>query len=117
MKEEILRLKKWQTLAIKYNRENKAYKKLLDSTNNNINVIKTASVISQSPIFYAKTIVINAGLNHGITENLIVINERGLLGKVISSSKNNSKVILINDQNSSVPVTTISNNFYAIIKK
>ena len=47
---------------------------------------------------------------------MIVINERGLLGKVISSSQNNSKVILINDQNSSVPVTTISNNFYAIIK-
>ena len=116
LKEEVIRLKKWQTLAIKNQRENKAYKKLLDSTVSNINVIKTASVISQSSKIYAKTILINAGINHGVSVDMSVINERGLVGKIISSTKNNSKVILINDQNSSVPVKTISNNFFAIVR-
>ena len=116
LKEEVIRLKKWQTLAIKNQRENKAYKKLLDSTISNINVIKTASVISQSSKIYAKTILINAGLDHGVSEDMAIINERGLVGKIISSTNNNSKVILINDQNSSVPVKTISNKFFAIIK-
>ena len=32
LKEEVLRLKKWQTLALKNQRENKVYKKLLNST-------------------------------------------------------------------------------------
>ena len=116
LKEEILRLKKWQSVALKNQNENKAYRKLLNSTTNEINIIKTASVISKSPSFYTKTITINAGLNHGVLEDLVVINERGLVGKIISSTKFNSKVILINDQNSSIPVKTALNDFHAIVK-
>ena len=39
LKQEILRLKKWQILAIKNQRENEAFKKLLNTTTNNINII------------------------------------------------------------------------------
>ena len=46
---------------------------------------------------YSKTIVINAGINHQIDNNFAVINERGLVGKVLSVSNNNSKILLIND--------------------
>jgi len=116
LKEEVKRLKKWQTLAIKNQRENNAYKKLLNSTTNNINIIKTASIISQTPGIYTKSIFINAGTKQGILEDFAVINERGLVGKVISSSEKNSRIILINDQNSSIPVITMSNSFSAIIK-
>ena len=56
LKEEIIRLKKWQLLAIKNSRENSVFKKLLNSTSANTNVIKTAAVISQSPNIYAKMI-------------------------------------------------------------
>tara|TARA_Y100000294_G_scaffold25892_1_gene21936 strand:+ start:1157 stop:1648 length:492 start_codon:yes stop_codon:yes gene_type:complete len=91
-------------------------KKLLNSTTNNIAIIKTTTITSQSPDIYAKSIFIKAGVNHGVLEDLVVINERGLIGKVISSSENNSRVLLINDQNSSVPVTTMSKKFNAIIK-
>ena len=116
LKEEVKRLKKWHTLAIKNQRENNALKKLLNSTTNNIAIIKTTTITSQSPDIYAKSIFIKAGVNHGVLEDLVVINERGLIGKVISSSENNSRVLLINDQNSSVPVTTMSKKFNAIIK-
>ena len=68
-----------------------AYKKLLNSTSNNTNVIKTAAVTAQSPNIYMKTIVINAGKNHQIDQNFAVINERGLVGKILSVSNNNSK--------------------------
>ena len=115
LKEEILRLKKWQTLAIKYNRENKAYKKLLNSTSNNIEIVKTASVISASPNIFQKTIIIDAGLNNQVKENYTVINERGLVGKTIAVNNNNSKVLLINDQNSSIPIKSMQDNFYAIL--
>lgn len=89
---------------------------MLNSTTNNIAIIKTTTITSQSPDIYAKSIFIKAGVNHGVLEDLVVINERGLIGKVISSSENNSRVLLINDQNSSVPVTTMSKKFNAIIK-
>ena len=115
-KEEIIRLKKWHTLAVKNESENLAYKKILNSTSNDNKIVKTALVTSKSPNIYARTIVINAGLNDGISEDLPVINARGLVGKIISLTKNKSKILLINDQNSSIPVKTISNNFFAIVK-
>ena len=36
LQEEIIRLKKWQTLAIQNSRENKVLKKLLNATDNNL---------------------------------------------------------------------------------
>ena len=115
LKEELTRLKKWQTLAIKSSRENKAYKKLLNSTSYNANLIKTATVISRSPNIYSKTAIINAGIIDKISEDMIVINARGLVGKVVNVSNKNSKVLLINDIHSSVPVKILNKDYYAII--
>ena len=116
LKEEVIRLKKWQRLALINITENKAYKKLLNSTSNSVNIIKTASIINHSPKIYTRSVLINAGYNHNIEKNFVAINERGLVGKVIFVTKNNSKILLINDQNSSVPVQSVRGNFFAIMK-
>ena len=116
LKEEIIRLKQWQTLAFKNIRENGAYKKLLNSTSNDLNIIKTAAIVHHSPKLYTRSIIINAGLDHQVEKNFAVINERGLVGKTILVTKNNSKVLLINDQNSSVPVRSVNRDFYAVMK-
>lgn len=115
LKEEIIRLKKWQTLAIKNHRENKVFKKLLNSTSHEVEIIKTVSVINESPSFFSKLITINAGSNYNISQNLAVINEKGLVGKTIFASNKNSKVLLLIDQNSSIPVKTLSDNSFSIL--
>ena len=115
LKEEIIRLKKWQTLAIKNSRENRVFKKLLNSTSHQVDIIKTASVINQTPGIYSKQVTINAGLNYNIVKDLAVINEKGLVGKTILSTNSNSKVLLINDSSSSVPVKTLSDNSYSML--
>ncbi len=115
LKEEIIRLKKWQTLAIKNSRENRVFKKLLNSTSHQVDIIKTASVINQTPGIYTNQVTINAGLNYNIVKDLAVINEKGLVGKTILSTNSNSKVLLINDSSSSVPVKTLSDNSYSML--
>ena len=115
LKEEIIRLKKWQTLAIKNSRENRVFKKLLNSTSHQVDIIKTASVINQTPGIYTNQVTINAGLNYNIVNDLAVINEKGLVGKTILSTNSNSKVLLINDSSSSVPVKTLSDNSYSML--
>ena len=115
LKEEIIRLKKWQILAIKNTRENKVFKKLLNSTSHQVDVIKTASVINQSFDLYSKLITINAGLESNVKKDLAIINEKGLIGKTIFSTNKNSKILLINDPNSSVPVKTLSDNSFSIL--
>ena len=92
LKEEILRLKKWQILAIQNSRENRVLKKLLNATDNNLTLVKTASLINRNDILFSKTININAGYKSGIKNDMSVINHRGLVGRIISASKNNSKV-------------------------
>ena len=115
LKEEIIRLKKWQTLAIKNSRENRVFKKLLNSTSHQVDIIKTASVINQTPGLYTNQVTINAGLNYNIVKDLAVINEKGLVGKTILTSNFNSKVLLINDSSSSIPVKTLSDNSYSML--
>ena len=115
LKEEIIRLKKWQTLAIKNSRENKALKRLLNSTSHQIDIIKTASVINQSPGIFSKFVTINAGLKSGVDKNFAVINSKGLVGKTIFSSNNNTKVLLINDTSSSIPVKALSDGSFSIL--
>ena len=63
LKEEIMRLKKWQALAIHNSSENRVLKKLLNATNNNLSLVKTASVLSRNEFMYSKMIKINAWMN------------------------------------------------------
>lgn len=59
-----------------------------------------ADVISRDISNYSKTIVINAGKNSGIKENMTVIASEGLVGFVISATDNTAKVQTIVDSSS-----------------
>ena len=115
LNEEIKRLKKWQTLSIRLINENKAYKNLLNVTDDNFLLIHTARVINKNPSFFIDTIQLNIGYDKIISKNSTVINERGLIGKIIDTGKLSSKVLLITDLNSSVPVKTLTRDIQAIV--
>ncbi len=59
-----------------------------------------ADVISRDISNYSKTIIINAGTNSGIHENMTVIASEGLVGYVISATDTTSKVQTIIDSSS-----------------
>ena len=59
-----------------------------------------ADVISRDISNYSKTIIINAGKNSGIHENMTVIASEGLVGYVISATDTTSKVQTIIDSSS-----------------
>ena len=112
LEEEIVRLKKWQTLAIQNSRENKVLKKLLNATDNNLTLVKTASLVNRNDTIYTKLINLNAGYDDKIKKNMSAINERGLVGKVIDTTSNNSRVILLTDPNLSIAVKSISDGIF-----
>ena len=116
LKEEIMRLKKWQALAIHNNSENKVLKKLLNSTDSNLTLVKTASLVSRNDFMFSKMININAGLEDGVLNNMAVVNYRGLVGRTVDTSIGNSRVLLLTDPNSSIPVKTISNSNHSILQ-
>ena len=115
LQEEIIRLKKWQTLAIQNSRENKVLKKLLQATDNNLKLVKTASLINRNDTFFSKLININAGYESNIKKNMSAINERGLVGKVVETNNKNSRILLLTDPNLSISVKTISDGIFSLI--
>ncbi len=115
LQEEIIRLKKWQTLAIQNSRENKVLKKLLQATDNNLKLVKTASLTNRNDALFSKLININAGYEDNIKINMSAINERGLVGKVVDTNSSNSRILLLTDPNMSVSIKTISDGIFSLI--
>ena len=115
LNEEINRLKQWQTLSLRLIDENKAYKKLLNVSDENLQLHQTLRVLSQTPNLFINSIQLNAGRNKDVSNNSIVINERGLVGRIIDVGKLSSRVLLVTDINSSIPVMDIDQNYNAII--
>lgn len=61
-----------------------------------------AYIISKDINNYSSTFIINAGRKDGIEENMTVISDEGLVGYVISSTDETSKIQTIIDSSSSV---------------
>lgn len=80
-----------------------------------------ATVISRNVGYWYNNITINKGSNDGITNDMIVVNSRGLIGRVYSTSSNNSLVRLIttSDTNNkiSVSISHGGNYVYGLINK
>lgn len=75
-----------------------------------------AYVINKDVSNYSSTLVLNVGANDGITENMTVIADKGLVGHVISVADKTCKVQVIIDSASTVSCT-ISTTSESIICK
>ena len=108
-------LYKWKDLAQKLLTENKELKKLLNGVSKIPASFVTAKVISNSSGSYIKTITINAGTKHGLSIGNAVVNNWGMIGRVIEVGKNSARVLLITDINSQIPVYFEKSKHKAII--
>lgn len=64
-----------------------------------------ARVIGRNPSQWFASVVINRGRDDGVKTGMVVINSYGLVGKIVSVSKNSAVVRLLTDPNSGVGVT------------
>ena len=114
LKEEIMRLKKWQALAVHNSSENRVLKRLLNATDNSLSLVKTASITSRNDFMYSKMININTGIKDGVVNNMAVVNHRGLIGRTVDTSISNARVLLLTDPNSSIAVMTAIEEFGSV---
>ncbi len=93
-------------------------KKLLEIFNmeDNISDEKVLSRVlldKESP--YLKSLVINHGAKHGISKGMPVLDGDYLVGKIVESNYFSSRILLLNDLNSRIPVMINSTGAQAII--
>jgi rod shape-determining protein MreC len=115
LREENLRLLQWQSTARKLHADNSALRALLSAAPEGGAKFVTARVIAGSGGAFANTLVINAGSLGGIKNGQAVLTDRGFVGRIAQVSSRSSRVILLTDFNSRVPVLIESSRGRAIL--
>jgi len=114
MKRELLELKSDLVLLDQYKEENLRLRKLLGSSfvRDEKKVITEVMAVDTSP--YTHQVVIDKGRTDGVYEGQPVINEKGIVGQVTFVAAHNSRVLLLIDSNSAIPVQNLRNDIRVI---
>ncbi|MEO0817211.1 MAG: rod shape-determining protein MreC [Pseudomonadota bacterium] len=75
----------------------------------------TARVVSEIDGPFSETLLANAGRAQGVEEDFIALNEGGLVGRVIHVGERSSRILLVTDFNSRIPVMGESSGVRAIV--
>ena len=118
LKEE-LEFYKNKELNVEYlSNQNKNLKKILDSEETFLgkeNILLSKVLIDKdSP--YLKSVIINKGSSSGVLKGMPVMDKEFLVGRVVETNYLSSRVLLLNDLNSRIPVTFGEEGVQAILK-
>ncbi len=91
----ILRAKLFDLREIE--QENSRLKSLIGFKQKSPLHLVSARVIARSPDSWSSSVIIDKGKYNGIKRGMAVINTQGLVGRVVESAENISKVLLVND--------------------
>lgn len=98
------RLREWYQTALMLQAENQSLQELLNVKVEAPHEFITAKIIADSGNSFVKTVLVGVGQQDGVQKNQAVLAEDGLIGRVIEVGKNSSRIMLITDYNSRIPV-------------
>ncbi|MEL6664096.1 MAG: rod shape-determining protein MreC [Pseudomonadota bacterium] len=75
----------------------------------------TARIVSEIDGPFSETLLANAGRAQGVEEDFIALNEGGVVGRVVHIGERSSRILLVTDFNSRVPVMGETSGVRAIV--
>jgi rod shape-determining protein MreC len=93
-----------KTLYIETEKKNRRLEGILGFSEKAPYTLMPARVVGRDPSILSSAIVIDKGSRDGVEQNMPVISPNGIVGLVLTVSKNSSRVMLINDKNSRIDV-------------
>lgn len=115
LKAEIAELRQWRDRALALQDTNDRYKSLLGLKTDPPIPMASARVVSDSRGPFANTRLADAGSEKGVLVGNPVLNERGLVGRIVGVSRGVSRVLLLTDIASRTPVMIDRTNARAIL--
>jgi len=115
LREENSRLLQWQTVARKLDAENSELRGLSKFQPQGTQSYISARVIADAGGTFAHSLVLSAGRRSGVEKGQAVISGEGLVGRVHGVGPNSSRVLLITDLNSRIPVMIEETRVRAIL--
>ncbi len=116
LKAENARLKTWYQTALQLEAENKSLGDLLNVKIEPHYRFVTARTISDSGNSFVHSLLVKAGKQDGVGKGQAVINGHGLLGRIIETGRETSRVLLITDLNSRIPVMIENSRIKAVLR-
>ena len=87
-----------------YKAENRELKKIIEEESNLIDEILVSKVLIDKKSPFLKSIIINKGFNFGIEKGMAVLDGFYMVGRITEVNYLSSRVLLISDLNSKIPV-------------
>ncbi|MBL8642091.1 MAG: rod shape-determining protein MreC [Alphaproteobacteria bacterium] len=115
LKAENKQLHEWYQTAMLLRSENQSLKDLLNVIPEPDQSYITTRVIADSGSSFVKTVLIEAGFDNAVEEGQAVLGSQGMIGRVVEVGKRASRVLLLNDINSHVPVVIEGANQRAVL--
>lgn len=115
LREENARLREWHDAALTLKAENGRLSDLLKLKIPEPSGFRAARVISDAGNTFARSVLVLAGEGDGIIKGQAVLSGDGLVGRVIESGTKASRILLLTDINSRVPVIIEGSDTRAIL--
>lgn len=115
LRQENARLLQWRSAAQVLSSENKHLRDLLRFVPDDPATYISSRVIADSGGAFVRSILVNTGSRDGVRKGFPVIVGTGLIGRVAEVGRRASRVLLINDLNSRIPVIVGPERHHAIL--
>ncbi len=115
LSQENEKLREWYQTALLLDSENKSLRDLLNFDIDTQYESITARVISDIGNTYVKSLIIPIGRDRGIVKGSAVLSGGGLIGRIVDVGDNSSRILLVTDINSRVPVVVENSGQHAIM--
>ncbi len=113
--EQVQRLERWQTLAAVATHENKELRTLLRYVPEPRATYISGRVIADTGGPFVRTLIMTAGARDGARQDMAAMTGDGLVGRVVEVGNNVSRILLLTDLNSRIPVMIAESNDHAIL--
>ncbi|MBT4489217.1 MAG: rod shape-determining protein MreC [Rhodospirillaceae bacterium] len=115
LREQVVRLTKWQTIARNLEQENANLRALLDPAHDPAPMFVSARVIGDTGGLFVQSALLNAGRRDGVEPGQAVTTGLGLAGRVVEVGQRSSRLLLLTDLNSRVPVVVEHSRHRAVL--
>lgn len=115
LRAENANLVRWQNAALAMANENKEFRKLLHYKAEPSLAYISARVIADTGGAFVRSLIVTAGRVDGVRDGMAAITGEGLVGRVVEVGEWSSRVLLITDMNSRIPVMVMGTGDRAIL--
>ncbi|HRO04458.1 MAG TPA: rod shape-determining protein MreC, partial [Terricaulis sp.] len=121
LEKENAELRAWRDLAERLAERNARYEALLRMPEDafgagaDIENSIAAQLVLDSGGPFTRTLLANAGADHGVRVGYIAVNENGLIGRVVSAGRRSARVLMLDDYTSRIPVMGEASRVRAVL--